>query len=176
MSRLNLKTILKNSLNDARKIAVVGVGSELKGDDKAGMLVAAQLEKKCKKDCGCPQLEVFFGATAPENLTGEIKKFQPTHLIIIDAADVGREPGTIEIISPDQVGGISFSSHMLPIKVMVDYLLKSIDCKVMIIGIQPQSLAYNAPPTPRVRRSIQQVASALASIIQEMNHEADMRS
>jgi len=170
MSRLNLKTILRNSLTDARKIAVVGVGSELKGDDKAGMLVAAQLEKKCKKDGGCPQLGVFFGATAPENLTGEIKKFQPTHLIIIDAADVGREPGTIEIISPDQVGGISFSSHMLPIKVMVDYLLKSIDCKVMIIGIQPKSLAYNAPPTPQVKRSIKQVASALVSIVQEINN------
>jgi hydrogenase 3 maturation protease len=132
------------------------------------MLVAAALQKKCKKDGQCPQLELFFGATAPENLTGEIKKFAPSHLIIIDAADTSREAGAIEVISPEQVGGISFSTHMMPIKILVDYLLDSIKCKVMIIGIQPKTLEYNAPPSPEVKTSIRQVAAAIESVIRDI--------
>ena len=60
MPRLNLKTVLKNSLRNAVRVAVLGVGSELKGDDKAGMLVAADLEKNLKKDGLYPQLAIFF--------------------------------------------------------------------------------------------------------------------
>jgi hydrogenase 3 maturation protease len=135
------------------------------------MLVVQALEKKQSRSGPWPRLSLFYGATAPENLTGEIKKFQPSHLIIIDSADVGQEPGTIEIISPDQVGGISFSSHMMPIKVMVDYMLQSIDCRVIVIGIQPRTLEYNVPPSPEVAGSVRQVASAIASVIMEIHHE-----
>ena len=67
-----LKTSLKNRLEGAAKIAVLGIGSLLRADDAAGMLVAEEVEKRCGKTKGKPEVKVFFGETAPENLTGEI--------------------------------------------------------------------------------------------------------
>lgn len=165
MSRTSLKTILKESLNGAERVAVLGVGSELKGDDRAGMMVVEHLQKKCDGSDPCSPLRVFYGATAPENLTGEIKKYRPTHLVIIDSADVSQEPGTIEVISPELVGGISFSTHMMPIKILVDYLYDALKCKIMIIGIQPKTLEYSAALSPEVRTSVRQVASAIDAVV-----------
>ena len=164
--KLNLKTILKENLSDAKGIAVLGVGSELKGDDRAGMLVVERLKKKYSGQDPVPPIKLFYGATAPENLTGEIIKFRPTHIIIIDSADVSAEPGTIEVIPPEQVGGISFSTHMMPLKILIDYICQSIKCKVMIIGIQPKTLEYNVPLSPSVRASVAQVASAIECAVQ----------
>src|SRR5665647_2924663 len=133
----NLKTILKQKLKDAKRIVVLGIGSELRADDAAGLIVAEEL-KKIKN----LKLKVFLGSTAPENFTGEIIKFKPTHILIVDSVDTDQKPGFILLINPDEVGGVSFSTHMLPVKMMVDYLLASLECEIIIIGIQPKILLF----------------------------------
>ena len=85
--QLDLKIALTNSLKGVNKLAILGVGSELRGDDIAGMVAAEIIQKANHKN-----ITVFLGATAPENLTGEIKKFNPSHLLIIDAADTSSKP------------------------------------------------------------------------------------
>jgi hydrogenase 3 maturation protease len=166
MLELDLKTTIKSHLDGAEKIAVLGVGSELRADDIAGMLVTRELEERFIPNQGnTPQLAIFHGATAPENLTGEIKKYSPTHLIIVDAADTGAEPGTIMFINKEDVLGISFSTHMMPLKLMIDYLLQSFTCKVIIIGIQPKSLHFGAAPSKEVEESVQQIADAIGDFL-----------
>jgi hydrogenase 3 maturation protease len=166
--RLNLKTLLRESLEGANRVGVLGVGSELRADDQAGLLVAQRLRKRCKIDGSCPQIELFHGATAPENLTGEIKNYRPSHLIVVDAADVGKDPGTIEVISSDLISGVSFSTHMMPLKIVADYMRESINCKVMVIGIQPKTLKYNGAVSPEIRASVRQVATAIEAIVREI--------
>ena len=168
MPELNLTKLLRKSLDGARKIAVLGVGSDLRADDVAGMLVAEKLHKRCTKNGSNPLLEVFLGATAPENLTGEIKRFSPSHLIIVDAADTGAEPGTINVIPPENVAGISFSTHQMPLKLMVDYLNQSFECKIMIIGIQPGVLKFGQSPSKEVLKSVAQVTAALESVVSSL--------
>ena len=158
----NLKTKLKKKLKDAGKIAVLGIGSVLRSDDAAGFLVAEEL-KKIKHS----KLKVFFGSTAPENLTGEIIKYRPTHIIIIDSADVDREPGFILLIDPEEVGGISFTSHMLPVKMMVDYLLESLKCEIIIIGIQPKILEFGETISKEVKKSTKQISDYICQILKE---------
>ena len=96
-----LKTLLKKRLEGARKVAVLAMGSKLRGDDAAGLLAAENLARATRRKRLQRPLKVFIGDTAPENLTGEIKKFRPTHLVILDAVDMGRRPGTAELIEPD---------------------------------------------------------------------------
>jgi hydrogenase 3 maturation protease len=155
-----LKTILKKKLRDAKKIAVLGIGSELRADDAAGLLVAEELKKI--KDL---KLKVFLGSTAPENLTGEIIKYKPTHIIIIDSVDADQEPGFIALINPDEVGGVSFSSHMLPVKMIVDYLLESLECEIIIIGIQPKILIFGETMSKEVKKSIKQISNVIQQIL-----------
>ncbi len=158
----NLKTVLKNKFKDAKRIAVLGIGSSLRSDDAAGLLVAEEL-KKIRNS----KLKVFFGSTAPENLTGEIIKYGPSHIIIIDSVDMDQKPGSILLADPQEVDGISFYSHMLPIKMTIDYLLESIKCEIIIIGIQPKSLEFGETVSGEVKKSAEQIADAIRKILLE---------
>jgi hydrogenase 3 maturation protease len=118
----NLRNKLKSNLIGAKRIAALGVGSELRADDVAGILVSQKLDKDAKRISRAIELKVFLGYTAPENLSGEIKKFKPTHVMIIDTADIGKKPGEVALFTPEDSGGISFSTHKLPIKVLAQCL------------------------------------------------------
>lgn len=154
---LNLKKILKSKLKDAKRIAVLGIGSELRGDDAAGILAAKEIKENSK-------VKVFLGGAAPENLTGEIKKYKPTHLVIIDSAKLGKKPGTINILDSDKIAGNLFGTHKLPMRVMLDYLSKSINCKTIIIGIQPKSIEFGAQISKEAVNSADKISSAFVSI------------
>ena len=156
--------ILKKKLHNAQRVAVLGVGSELRGDDVAGILAAQQIEKIITKQTTSPEVRVFIGETAPENLTGEIKRFQPTHLIIIDAAELNKKPGHIEIMEPETIGGTSFCTHSLPLKVIIAYLLESFKFQAIIIGIQPKTLTFGAQPTKEVVAAAKHIAKAITAL------------
>ncbi|MBN3033179.1 MAG: hydrogenase maturation peptidase HycI [Candidatus Saganbacteria bacterium] len=146
---------LKKSLVKAARAVLVGVGSELRGDDRAGLLVAEKIKNKKSK------IKILAGGTAPENLTGEIKRLKPSHLIIVDSADFGAAPGTVEVIDYGRIGGHSFSTHSAPLKLMVDFLLADISFEPIIIGIQPKSLEFGAAVSPEVEAAVDEVVAAL---------------
>jgi hydrogenase maturation protease len=105
----SLKTAVRRNLKGAERVAVLAIGSSLRGDDAAGLQVADQLRRvrtKARSKAVHSALRIFMGETAPENLTGEIKKFRPTHLVILDAADAGgKRPGSITLIQHDVLRG-----------------------------------------------------------------------
>ena len=166
----NLTAELKNRLKGAKRLAVLGVGSEFRGDDVAGMLVAETLSKYERRTTNDERrkfsLKVFFGATAPENLTGEIIKFKPTHLIIVDTAAIKEKPGTILLLNSEDLGeGVSFSTHKLPPKVMMDYLVKILKCSIFIVGIQPKCIKFGASVSKEVKSSVKEVSGAIIDAV-----------
>jgi len=100
----SLQARLRRELEGARTVAVLAVGSALRGDDAAGLLAAERLEKDYKPASGCPSVAVLVAGTTPENLTGELKRLQPTHVIVIDAADMGEKAGHVALIEPAALG------------------------------------------------------------------------
>ncbi|MDD5583799.1 MAG: hydrogenase maturation peptidase HycI [Candidatus Omnitrophica bacterium] len=164
-----LKEKLRHRLNGARKVTVLGVGSELRGDDAAGTLSALYLQEAFKAHTLAVSLQILFGATAPENLTGEIKAFKPTHLLIVDAADTGKRPGTVVILKPEELQGISFCTHQLPMNILTDYLLKSIKCEIIIIGIQPKTLTFGRPVSRTVENAAKAVSKVIGDILEKIS-------
>jgi len=111
-------------------------------------------------------LSVFVGETTPENLTGEIRAYGPSHVVIADAADLGQEPGTVEVVPPDAPTlGTTASTHSLPLEVLANYLRTSVGCDVVILGIQPASLEYGRPPCLAVRLAARRAAEALLAAL-----------
>jgi hydrogenase 3 maturation protease len=151
----DLKQSLKKSLTKASRVVLVGVGSGLRGDDAAGLLVADKVKSQKSK------VKILVGGTAPENLTGEIKRLKPSHLVVVDSADFGAEPGAVEVVSYDKIGGHTFSTHSAPLKMMIDYLLADISFEPVVIGIQPRSLEFGAAVSPEVMAAVDEVADAL---------------
>lgn len=162
---LILKKDLEKKLKTAERIGLLGVGSQLRSDDAAGILVAKALERIQGKIKDKPEFKVFIGGTAPENVTGEIKKFKPTHLIIVDSAEAGKDPGTIMLIDPGQIGGVSFSTHTLPPKIMIDYLQDSLKCEVILLGIQPKTIKFGETVTPAIAGAVKEVVKILKEAI-----------
>jgi hydrogenase 3 maturation protease len=169
---------MASRLKGARRVAVLGVGSDFRGDDVAGIIVLDSLNKAMARSQSSRRfnvgyfvkhnikLKTFEGSTAPENLTGEIKTFKPTHLIIVDTADIGEKPGTVLLLRADEVGrGISFSTHKIPPKILIDYFASSLKCEIIIIGIQPRSIGFGKPASKTVIACAKSVASSIIAAL-----------
>lgn len=143
------------------KICLMGIGSDLRGDDVAGLLVVNCLSGKCKN------IDVIYGATAPENFTGDIKKIKPTHFVVVDCANMGLEPGQVRVVDEKEIGGVSFSTHMLPLSVMIDYLKDTIDFKTVVIGIQPSDISFGAEPCKEVIQASEYVAKTILKYMKD---------
>lgn len=157
----NLKKVLKNRLQNALKVAVLGIGSELRGDDAAGILVVKRIEKYYGRPDSQRKIRGFYGGTAPENITGQIKRFRPTHLIIVDSTDTAGKAGAISLIEPEQERGVSFSTHRLPVKILIKYLLTSLDCKIIFIGIKPKAIDFCGSVSREVEKSAEYLADSI---------------
>lgn len=159
-----LEKFLKDRLTDSKRVAVLAIGSEFRGDDSAGLLVAENLKHACKKPA--TKLKIFIGSTAPENLTGDIKRFKPSHILLIDSVDFKEKPGSIIVLSPRDIGdAVSFSTHKMPAKVLIQYFSNSLNCDSILIGIQPASVAFGKKPSQAVIKSAKEVASAIAKSV-----------
>jgi len=151
---------LLEALKGVERLAVLGAGAELRGDDFAGVLVARALEawrKKMKVDA----VRGFEGCAAPENVTGEVARFRPTHVLVVDAAHLGLEPGEVRMIAADAIAGTSFSTHMLPLRIVLDYLEQSCACKSLVAGIQPEQTEVLGPISKSVARAIDAVVATV---------------
>jgi hydrogenase 3 maturation protease len=132
---MEIPDCLQKNIRDGLKHAILGIGSTLRSDDAAGMYFIERIRDLVERD------DVLFiaGSTAPENFTGVIRNFAPDKLFIVDAAHMGLLPGETKMVPAGDIGGVTFSTHMLPLSVMLKYLESEADCDVLFIGIQPKS-------------------------------------
>jgi hydrogenase 3 maturation protease len=156
----NLRQLLKRRLEPATRIAVLAVGSDLRGDDAAGLLVGRELAA-----LRWPRrrpLKVFFGETAPENLTGELRRYGPSHLLVVDAADRKARAGTIHVTDIGSAGASTvYCTHNLPLSVMLGYLARSMSVDIVVLGIQPLRLDFGTTPSAAAKRAVKQLTAAV---------------
>jgi hydrogenase 3 maturation protease len=162
----SLQNSLKDFFKEATAIAILGIGSEMRADDAVGMLIAEYLQIYTDKASAKCRYKIIYGGTAPENFTGDIRKFKPTHLLMIDAAEMGKEPGYTEFLLKEKIGNHSFSTHKMPINVMIDYLAHDLDCKFGIIGVQPKIIEFGKPPTDIIKKAASDIASLIEDILE----------
>ena len=158
----NWEVALQNHLCHSKKIAVLGAGSELCGDDAVGMLVARQLNEMASDKENFLSME---GSTAPENFVGVIRSFAPEVLVIVDAAYIDGEIGDIAIVDPQNIDGMSFSTHMLPFKVLINYIKAEVACEVIVIGIRPGNVEFATEPSSVIKRAADKLAKEINSYL-----------
>ena len=171
----DLYELLIEHFKGAKRLVILGVGSFLKADDAAGVIITERL-KKYFSNVELSAVSIFTGESAPENCTGSIKKSEPDHILILDAADFKKEPGSIEFIRSDLIDNTSFSTHMLPIKIMLDYLVCETGCGFTILGIQPESLLFTGEVTPKVDNAIDYITSVIEKIIVQFEERYKARN
>lgn len=156
------KARLARELGWPEKLAVLGVGNIAKGDDAAGVRAAEGLAGLAG---ATRRLKVFVTHEVPENFTGAIREFEPTHVLIIDAAAAGFRPGGIFIVDPAAVPNEDVSTHRTPLSTLTGYLERTVGCRVVALGIEPADFAAGAPLSPPVRQAVERVAAFLAGFV-----------
>lgn len=152
----SVESVVKENIKPGIRTAVLGVGSVLRSDDAVGTYFAEKLSELNDNE----RFLSLAGASAPENLTGVIRKFRPDVLFVVDAARMDLGPGTIREIDPGKISGTTFSTHMLPLPVMLNYLRLDRDFKTVYIGIQPECTEQGIGMCDEVRMAAETLAEA----------------
>ena len=151
------------------RVAVLGVGSELCHDDAAGPMVIERLAGRLGLSVGQAGEHVLLvcGYTAPENYTGLIKAFRPDVVLLLDAAYMDMPAGSVQALPAERAAGLSFSTHMLPLPMTMDYLRLECGCGCALVGIQPATTEQGFGVSPRVEEGVRLLSDALYDALNE---------
>ena len=133
-----LFTAFRQRIRNAKRLAIVGIGDELSLPDRLGLFAVRELEQQ-----HLPGVMFFFAGTVPESITGPLRRYQPGHVLFLDAADMGARPGTVAVIEPEQIQASLLSTHVLPLSVVMDYLERETGAGITLMGIQPDLTGFN---------------------------------
>ncbi len=142
----------------------MGIGSELNGDDAAGVAAARLLRPLFAH---VEHVLVVEAGPVAENSTGSLRRFRPDVVILLDAAWFGGEPGEIRGLDWHEADGFSASTHTLPLSVFASYLESEFGCSVLLLGVQAASVEFGDPISPAVKRAVRRLARDLHGVLSE---------
>nr|MDO8134273.1 hydrogenase maturation peptidase HycI [Candidatus Njordarchaeum guaymaensis] len=153
---------LKEKLKGFKRLLVLGVGNQLKGDDAAGIEFARQLKRRVGLSS---EMSIIEAGVAPENFTWGVRKFHPSHILVVDAAQMGMRPGSTRIVEKGEIAGFSFSTHNLSLSFLVGYLEKEFDSEVIIVGIEPSNLEFGETISKPVMDAVELLVGTLRRVL-----------
>ncbi len=155
--RLSWKRALRREIASAGKVLVLGIGNPDRGDDGAECFAPGSSRRPGQvRPRG--RLKVLVGYETPENLTGEIRRFAPGLVLLVDAV-VGPHPaGTVFPVGAEDIPDDGVSTHKISLKMLVTYLETTVGCRVRFLGIQAGSLELGRTLTPSVEKAARTLA------------------
>mgnify|MGYP006301564185 CR=1 FL=1 len=161
---MSIESELSEFFGDRGKTIVIGVGNPLRGDDAVGIKILEYLESM-----NIPEVMLLNTETVPEAFTGKVSDYEPTHVLLLDAANFRGKPGEAKLISSAQIGGSAVSTHSLPLTIFISYLEKTLDVKVKLLGIQPKNIEFYTEMSPELEKSSKEIAVMLGNVLKEKN-------
>ena len=157
---------LKDQFNDNSRVAIIGIGNEFRYDDIAGLQVVRNLRKKLKTLNHNKNILLVEGETAPHTCFNEIYDWNPTHLIMLDSADLKKDPGTVEFVPKEALHYFSTTSHSGSKQLLLDFLYATLlDLKIYIIGIQVETIFFEKGISESVKMAVNKLTDVLLNII-----------
>ncbi len=147
------------------RLKVIAIGNDLYGDDGVGNAVLNVLEQIPEmKD-----VELIDGAT---DALGLIDHFSGAdHVVIVDAAQMGENPGTVKIFCKEEVelkiemDNLSVHGISLAETFNIAQMVDSLPEKITIIGIEPKNIGISQKLSNVVTQSIPEVVSNIINLI-----------
>jgi hydrogenase 3 maturation protease len=152
---------LKNWFADAKKIVVAGIGNPIRSDDYVGMKIVQGLqgkvtEKVCLLEC----------ETVPESYLLDIEAFNPTHVLLIDAAFVGLKPGEASLVDTERIANLpAITTHILPLRIFCDYIKKTTDAKIGLLLVEPKNMEFGEGLSVEVEATAQRLVMLLLELL-----------
>ncbi len=133
---------------------LLGVGSDIRGDDGFGAFIAREFDD--------PEWKVVDCGQVPENQIIQVEESQYELVVIVDAACMGLRPGEIRLVPREGLGVFTMSTHAMPLSVVMDFLQEKVD-RVVLIGVQPKDMDLREGLTPELEESKKELLRLLDS-------------
>lgn len=150
------------------KTLILGIGNTLLRDEGAGVHAIRMLAERV---AGRDDIELMDGGTLSFTLAGAIEDAQ--QLIVIDAAQLGGEPGTTRVFEGEQMdafvgGNRKCSVHEVSLVdlLMIARLADHLPQRRALIGIQPHDIDWGEQPSPSVANAIPQACHHALQLIE----------
>ncbi|MGC8998449.1 MAG: hydrogenase 3 maturation endopeptidase HyCI [Candidatus Bathyarchaeia archaeon] len=152
---------LREWLSNAERVVVAGVGNPIRMDDFVGVKIVHDLHGKVSEKVLLIECE-----TVPESFIQQILDFRPTHVLLIDAAVMGLEPGNCRLVKPEHLKVFpAISTHILPLRVFCDYLSKTLEAKIALLLIEPKETDFGEGLSGEVEAAAGRIVNLLMSIL-----------
>jgi len=141
------------------KTVVLGLGNVLHADDGAG----AQAIKRLREDARVPKdVTLVEGGTLGLELLSYV--WDCSRLIVIDAVDVGKTPGTVVRMNGEELNSLPGSSsvHQLGVADLLVALrvLARQQPTVVLLGVQPANVDWSTELSPAVAAAMDALVEA----------------
>ncbi|WP_424357955.1 hydrogenase 3 maturation endopeptidase HyCI [Methanocella sp. MCL-LM] len=141
----------------ADQIVFVGIGNRYRGDDAAGPAIIDLLAEKVP--------HTIDAGSAPENVTGAIKKLKPKAIVLIDALIFkDAPPGSAFVVESDEIAQKGFS-HTLSLDFVMDYLRQETGADVFLIGVQPGHIEDMEGLSAGMQEALEKITASLLGAI-----------
>ena len=135
---------------------ILTVGNRMMGDDAAGPLLAALLQRS-----PVPGWQVLDGGSAPENVVHCVRAIAPSRVLVVDAAEMELEPGEVRLVDDRLIVEQFISTtHDLPVSFLIAALRETVP-DVQFLGIQPSLIAFGCPLSAAVEQAITHIHARL---------------
>jgi hydrogenase 3 maturation protease len=148
---------LKNWLEGAHKIVLAGIGNPIRSDDFVGVKIVQNLQDKVSE-----RILLIECETVPENFTQQIVDFDPTHILLVDAAILGLKPGKWKLVEPKTLTNLpAYSTHMLPLRIFCEYLAEATKARIALLLIQPKTADFGEGLSKEVTVASEEISEIL---------------
>ena len=147
------------------RLTVLGVGNILMQDDAVGVrLMEALRDGRCWGD----DVEFIDGGAGGLNLLGVIER--ASRLVVLDAADMHQPPGTVQVVSIEQVvddgspGRLSL--HEVPLVETLRLCRQFLRCPpTVIFAIQPGAVGHGRGLGPPLQAAMPELTRQAAELV-----------
>lgn len=136
---------------------ILGMGNRLKGDDGVGPYICELIQDRVR----APVLDV---GSALENYLGPISRLQPEAILLLDAADLGMDPGDRAFLERDALACSGPSTHTVSVDFMLGMLDRDQQIRFRFLGIQPKRVRLGESLSAPVRASAIQIADVIGDL------------
>lgn len=152
---------LKKWLSGAERVVVAGIGNPIRMDDFVGVKIVQDLRGKISSKVCLIECE-----TVPESSIQQIVDFDPTHVLLIDAALLDLKAGEARLVKPEKLTvSPAFSTHMLPLRIFCEYLARTTKAKIALLLIRPKQTDFGETLTPEIEVSARNLVSVLVKFL-----------
>lgn len=162
MNDTNLRTVPR-----AVPITILGIGNTLYSDEGVGVHVLSLLEERLKS---YENVEIFEGATDGMRLLGPVE--DTDHLLIVDAMNGGKAPGTIYSVKNEAIPayyGVKMSVHQVGFQevLFAARIRERLPRHMVMIGVQPASLEFGVGLSGTVESSLEELMDQIEAQVRD---------